>query len=171
MDATAATAALEEELTTKLEASRARVAGLRRALSREEELSQQQAEKADALEERKKSLDVEVSAAETKQRAIEAKQSAMEASAEAHGRFKSAPAEPMQHSYRLQSPERSDTAQDALAVDCDFDGPLSLEDLKRYLQTVHALRRRVTELESALDSKEEEVATLTDDVEKRRASL
>lgn len=166
-----------DDANAQLEASRARVAGLRRALGREEELLQHQAEEAHFLEQLKKGLEVEVEAAEAQQSAIEAKQSSIDVAAEVRDRFNSVTETHARevrdalHTLGPHSPGRVGSGQEPFALNCNLDGPLSLEDLKRHLQTVQFLRKRVTQLEGALDSREEQVAVLSDNLETRRASL
>merc|ERR1740121_2623437 len=159
-----------DDVSAQLEASRSRVAGLRRMLTREEELLQHQAEEADFLEQLRKGLEVEVAAAEAQQRAIEAKHSSHVPSTDARCRSKdSQGVDGREVSPQLQL--KLDPSHQTSVVNCTLDGPLTLDDLKRHLQTVQFLKKRVSQLETALDGREEEVSRLTEDLERRRAAL
>jgi len=56
-------------------------------------------------------------------------------------------------------------------ADVALEGPMSLDDVKYHLRTVLRLRRRVVELEGALDGREEQVAVLSDELQRRTAEL
>merc|ERR1712008_3124 len=60
----------------------------------------------------------------------------------------------------------SDTGCERAAA---LDGPLSLEDVKQHLRTVARLRRRVSELEGALDGREEQIGALLRELQRRTA--
>merc|ERR1712060_989358 len=60
----------------------------------------------------------------------------------------------------------NDTACESAA---GLDGPLSLEDVKLHLRTVSRLRQRISELEVALDGREEQIGALLRELQRRTA--
>jgi len=141
----------DDELAALLEASRARTAGLRRALGLEEALLRRQDDEARHLE--------------TLQRDLEAAIHAMggpptESDAAVQSALIRAPgASPHGAALGRQ------TSPGLLA------GPLSLTDLKRQGEMVQMLKGRVKELEDALDRREEQMAVLSEELRRRRAEL
>lgn len=196
-------AAGEQELGASLEASRARVAGLRLALGREDELLRHQAEETQRLEHLQRDLEAEEEAAAQRRLLAAAMRVARAAAAGAaelrhdglgqhtpqrlqQGMGPSAweSKEPLSSpratssGFAVERPRHggADAAADrapALAVEEEdiLEGPLSLEDVKHQLRTVVRLRRRIQELEGAIDSREEEAAALAAELQRRHAGL
>lgn len=134
-----------EDLGSQLEASRSRVAGFRRSLAREEDLLRQQV--------------VEIQQLEGLQRQLEAKALSL---ASEPGHPKSADAEPSGSPCGGGTITPTTAALGTGSTDFDeFAEPMSLEDVKRHLDSANLMRRRLQELEEALDQKEDEVAALT----------
>lgn len=178
------------DLETSLEASRARVAGLRRALGREEELIRHQANEARRLENLQRGLEEEANAA-VRRRTLEAAARVARAAAAGveESRQNALPSHsPAQSAKFGQAPGPGSAASIGAAephagagvgaatspawetANCSFEGPMSLEDVKQHLLTITRLRRRVVELEGDLDSKEEQVAALSEELHRRRAA-
>jgi len=162
----------------QMEASRARVAGLRRALSREEELLREQADETQRLEALQRDLEAEAQAASRHRELLAERRSAARA---AMGPINEPRGSEMNR-HTLRRHHSSDVGmqfQPAVAVcrgsdtGCEraaaLDGPLSLEDVKQHLRTVARLRRRVSELEGALDGREEQIGALLRELQRRTA--
>jgi len=165
----------------QLEASRARVSGLRRALSREEELLRQQTDETQRLEALQRDLEAEAQAASRHLELLAERRSVARAAMGPTNEPKSG--EMDRHTLRRQSPADAGVqftrCQPALAAgrdsdtECEsntlLDGPLNLEDVKQHLRTVSRLRRRVSELEGALDGREEQIGALLRELQRRTA--
>lgn len=170
-----------EGVEASLEGSRARVAGLRRALGREEELLRHQAEETRRLEHLQRDLEAEAEAAARRKAAAAVARAAARSSADksrrdAGARQQWAQGDP-EKAWPLNSLNGADrrspggAAEDEEAADAALGGPMSLEDVKYHLRTVLRLKRRVVELEGALDGREEQVAVLSDEFNRRAANL
>lgn len=175
-----------ESLGASLEASRTRVAGLRRALGREEELLRHQAEETRRLEHLQRDLEAEAEAAARRRTLAVAARVARAAAAGAEESRHDGSASQRQHhgqedsenkawapgsgSAGVEGQRLAGEAEKAGFDDAALEGPLSLEDVKYHLRTVTRLRRRVAELEGALDGREEQVAVLSEELRRRTAS-
>lgn len=154
--------AIDGKLLAQLEASRSRVAGLRRALAREEELLQWQATE----EQRLKRL---LEAWQPQNQELHAAVAPQALRAGSAGKRRGGPTSvpSLLQPSLLQPPAAPGPLGEASAL--PMEGPMSLEDVKTHLGAVRRLRRRVKELEVALDTKEEQVAALNEAMRRTRA--
>jgi len=135
------------EVIELLEASRARLTGFRRSLGRENNLLREQDVEIKRLEALRMELETGVAEAEA----------ATETLPTAWLRLPIGPA----------STKDGAADESCAASDLALDRPMSLHDLKRHLGTARFFRKRIKELEAALDSGEDEVARLSEEIRRR----
>mmetsp|Transcript_70865 Transcript_70865/g.179343 ORF Transcript_70865/g.179343 Transcript_70865/m.179343 type:complete len:591 (+) Transcript_70865:226-1998(+) len=187
----------ERDLRVKLEGSRGRIAGLRRALAREEALCLWQAAEEDRLQEQLQRRLTEGAQAAAPVPASSIKPCAETAATAADaGQRRAALAEAPATPGNARAPSLppslppAEPAAAATSADCspkaapppiaaatagtqemtvsELDKPMSLEDFKRHVGSVRRLKRRVRELEGSLDGYEEQVVALTEELHMRR---